>query len=49
MDERGVMFVITQADTGEVRSAFEGYDVYEYEVYRPGRHSYVTELIITNF
>jgi len=40
---------MTQSDTEEIRNIFHGYDIIEFEVYRPYKKSYINELIIKNY
>jgi DNA adenine methylase len=49
LDERGVRFLMTQANTPEVRQMFKGYNINPYRVYR--RHQdvqHTTEVAISN-
>ncbi len=49
LDKRGVMWMMTQADTKENRKIFKKYVVREYPVYRPGNKMFKKELVIKNF
>lgn len=49
LDKKGVLWLMTQADTPEVREIFEDYEINEFPVYRVSIHDYVNELVITNY
>ena len=49
LDKKGVKWLMTQADTKEIRELFKEYDIIEYPVYRISRKTYTTELIIKNY
>ena len=49
LDKRDVFWIMTQANTKQVRAAFKGYKFKTFEVYRIGSKSYVKELIIMNY
>lgn len=50
LDARGVQWMMTQADTKEVRKIFGGeYKIRSFRVYRMSTKSYKKELIITNY
>lgn len=49
LDRRGVKWLMTQADTKEVRYMFKKYKCIEYQVFRGYSNTYKTELIIKNY
>jgi site-specific DNA-adenine methylase len=49
LDKKGVKWMMTQADTRDVRRAFSQYDIVEFKVYRLASKSFKTELIIRNY
>jgi DNA adenine methylase len=49
LDSNGVKWLMTQADTNQIRDAFKGYTITHYEAYRQGRKEYVNELLIRNY
>lgn len=46
LDKKDVKWLMTQANTTEVRDIFKNYRIIEYEVYRALSHSYIYELLI---
>jgi len=49
LDERRVKWIMTQADTPQIRELFKQYTIREFCVYRNKARCYKTELIIKNF
>lgn len=49
LDKKNVKWLMTQADTKEVRSQFKEYKIQTYKVYRMASKSYVNELFIMNY
>lgn len=49
LDEKGVRWLMTQADTKHVRTLFKKYNISSYAVYRRQSKQYKTELIIKNY
>jgi len=49
LDRKDVKWIMTQADTKEIRKIFKKYEIIEYPVYRRYLNKYVNELIIKNF
>lgn len=49
LDKRGVMWLMTQADTPFVRNTFRKYTIHTFPVYRGGSNEYKHELIIKNY
>ena len=49
LDGKGVKWMMTQADTPEVRKLFSKYDIKSFAVYRLALKSYKNELIIRNY
>jgi DNA adenine methylase len=49
LDKKGVQWMMTQADTKEVKNIFKYYNIKKFPVYRPGKKSYINELIIMNY
>ena len=49
LDNKGVKWVMTQADTKQVKSIFKDYTIIEYPVYRRYQDKYTYELLIKNF
>lgn len=49
LDKRGVKWLMTQADTHDVRTIFQEYNIKEYSVYRAISKTYKKELIIMNY
>jgi DNA adenine methylase len=49
LDNKGVKWLMTQADTPNIRKVFKNYVIETYPVYRKYTNSYTQELIIKNF
>lgn len=49
LDSRKVKWMMTQADTLEIKKLFKDYTTRTFKVYRFGSKSYVDELVITNY
>ena len=49
LDERHVKWLMTQADTKQIRKLFKDYSIKTFQVYRSITKSYVNELIIMNY
>jgi DNA adenine methylase len=49
LDKKGVKWLMTQADTKEIRTIFKDYMIKEFKVYRMGMKKYVNELVIANY
>ena len=49
LDTKGVKWLMTQADTKEVKAAFKDYKIRSFKVYRRPSKTYKKELIITNY
>lgn len=49
LDKRGVKWLMTQADTQEIKTIFKEYNIKEYSVYRAISKKYKKELIIMNY
>lgn len=49
LDTKGVKWLMTQADTKQIKEIFKEYHVEKFQVYRMGSKSYVNELIIMNY
>jgi DNA adenine methylase len=49
LDEKQVMWMMTQADTEVVREVFKSYTTNTFQVYRPASKQYKNELVITNY
>ena len=49
LNNKGVKWLMTQADTHEIKSLFKNYTIKTMKVYRTGSKSYVNELIIFNY
>ena len=49
LDYRNVKWLMTQADTDEIKDIFKEYTIKTFKVYRMGSKSYVNELIIMNY
>ena len=49
LNNKGVKWLMTQADTDEIKSLFKNYTIKTMKVYRTGSKSYVNELIIFNY
>jgi DNA adenine methylase len=49
LDKKGVMWMMTQADTKEVKNIFKNYNIKKFPVYRALNKSYSNELLIMNY
>jgi len=49
LDERKVKWLMTQADTEQIKDIFKDYTIENFQVYRMGSKTYVNELLITNY
>lgn len=49
LDKRGVKWLMTQADTKQIKNIFKEYTIKKFKVYRVASKSYVNELIIMNY
>lgn len=49
LDKRGVKWLMTQADTKQIKNIFKEYTIKKFKVYRMASKSYVNELIIMNY
>ena len=49
LDERNVKWLMTQADTQQIKDIFKEYTIKKFEVYRMGSKSYTDELLIMNY
>jgi DNA adenine methylase len=49
LDTKGVKWLMTQADTKQVKDIFKEYTIKKFKVYRRASKSYVNELIIMNY
>jgi site-specific DNA-adenine methylase len=49
LDNKGVKWIMTQADTKQVKNIFKDYTIIEYPVYRRYQDKYTYELLIKNF
>ena len=49
LDKKGVMWLMTQPDTKEVKEIFKNYTIKKYKVYRKIQNQQVNELIIMNY
>jgi DNA adenine methylase len=49
LTKKGVKFMLTHADTKEIKLLFKKYNIDMINVFRPKRKAYVNELIITNY
>lgn len=49
LDKKGIKWLMTQADTKEIKNIFKDYKIIKYPVYRACNKSYVNELIIKNY
>jgi DNA adenine methylase len=49
LDERGVKWLMTQADTEQIKNIFKEYNIKTFQVYRMGSRTYVNELVIMNY
>lgn len=49
LDSKKVKWLMTQADTKEIRQLFKEYKIKTFKVYRMGSKTFVTELVIMNY
>lgn len=49
LDERNVKWLMTQADTLQIKDTFKDYTIETFQVYRSSSKSYVNELLIMNY
>ena len=49
LDSKNVKWLMTQADTKQIRNTFKEYTIKTFQVYRMGSKSYVNELLIMNY
>ena len=49
LDDKGVMWMMTQAETKDVKKVFKGYNIKKFKVYRVSINDYVNELVIMNY
>ena len=49
LDKKRVKWMMTQADTKEIRKLFKEYKIKRFKVYRIGKKAYANELIIMNY
>jgi DNA adenine methylase len=49
LDRKGVKWLMTQADTKQIKETFKEYYIKKFQVYRMGSKSYVNELLIMNY
>jgi DNA adenine methylase len=49
LNKRGVKWLMTQADTKDVKDTFKEFTIKKFSVYRFGKKSYVNELLIMNY
>jgi len=49
LDTKGVKWLMTQADTKQIKEIFKEYHIKNFQVYRMGSKSYVNELLIMNY
>ena len=49
LDKKGVKWLMTQADTKDIKRLFKEYTIKKMKVYRMGKKEYVNELIIMNY
>lgn len=49
LDSKNVKWLMTQADTKEIKEIFKEYKIKRFKVYRIGSKSYVNELVIMNY
>ena len=49
LDKKGVQWLMTQADTIEVRNKFANYTILEFPVFRSRSRTHKNELIIKNY
>ena len=49
LDKMNVLWLMTQADTKEIKDLYKEYNIKKMKVYRRGKKDYVNELIIMNY
>lgn len=49
LDERNVKWLMTQADTEQIKDVFKDYTIKKFQVYRMGSKNYTDELLIMNY
>ena len=49
LDKKNVKWLMTQADTKEIKTLFKKYIIKKYPVYRSASKSYINEIIIMNY
>ena len=49
LDKKGVLWLMTQADTKEIKNVYKEYNIKKMKVYRTAKKDYVNELIIMNY
>lgn len=49
LDKKGVKWLMTQADTKQIKEIFKEYTIKTFKVYRMGSKTYVNELVIMNY
>jgi DNA adenine methylase len=49
LDKRNIKWLMTQADTKQIKNIFKEYTIKKFKVYRMASKSYVNELIIINY
>ena len=49
LDDKGVMWMMTQAETKDVKKIFKNYNIKKFKVYRVSIGDYVNELVIMNY
>jgi DNA adenine methylase len=49
LDKRNVKWMMTQADTKEIKTLFKEYKIKKYPVYRSASKSYINEILIMNY
>lgn len=49
LDKKNVQWLMTQADTEQIKDIFKEYTIKTFQVYRMGSKSYVNELLIMNY
>ena len=49
LDNKGVKWLMTQADTEQIKDIFKEYTIETFQVYRMGSKSYTDELLIMNY
>jgi len=49
LDHKGVKWMMTQADTKEIKNIFKNYNIKKFKVFRRNNNSYKNELLIMNY